>query len=109
MPNDRIGLRLEPDQHTVFAFTVDDEVGGTDGAGWEVGIMLFSPPFFSPGGANDPADPAAGAAGSRSNAHGYHGLRSSSRRLKNRKNVGFWHVHLPEGLCAGFALSPSLC
>lgn len=49
-PNYRIGLRLEPDQHSVFAFTYDDEVGGAYGAGWEVGMMLFSPPFFCLGG-----------------------------------------------------------
>jgi hypothetical protein len=42
----RAGLRWEPNQHAVFALTYDDEFNGSGGAGWEVGIMLFTPPFF---------------------------------------------------------------
>jgi hypothetical protein len=50
-PEYRVGLRLEPNQYAVFALTYDKEFeGGTNGAGWEIGMMLFSPPFFRIGG-----------------------------------------------------------
>jgi hypothetical protein len=46
-PEYRVGWRWEPNQHAVFAVTYDNEFGGTDnGAKWEVGMMLFTPPFF---------------------------------------------------------------
>jgi hypothetical protein len=45
-PEYRVGLRWEPNQHTVFALTYDEEFGGSNGAKWEVGMMLFTPPFF---------------------------------------------------------------
>lgn len=48
-PEYRIGLRLEPNAHAVFALTYDDEFDGNDGAGWEIGMMLFTPPFFGIG------------------------------------------------------------
>lgn len=41
----RGGLRWEPSQYAVFALTYDDEFKGSNGAGWEFGIMLFTPPF----------------------------------------------------------------
>jgi hypothetical protein len=42
----RTGLRWEPSQYSVFAITYDHEFkGGTGGAGWEFGVMLFTPPF----------------------------------------------------------------
>ena len=41
----RAGLRWEPSQYSVFALTYDDEFKGSNGAGWEFGIMLFTPPF----------------------------------------------------------------
>jgi hypothetical protein len=44
-PEYRVGLRWEPSQYAVFALTFDDEFHGTNGAGFEVGVMLFSPPF----------------------------------------------------------------
>jgi hypothetical protein len=50
-PEYRVGLRLEPNQYAVFALTYDEELeGGNNGAGWEIGMMLFSPPFFCIGG-----------------------------------------------------------
>lgn len=46
----RAGLRWEPNAHAVFALTYDQEFeGGDNGAGVEVGMMLFSPPFFGIG------------------------------------------------------------
>lgn len=41
----RVGLRWEPNQYAVFALTYDDEFKGSNGAGFEFGIMLFTPPF----------------------------------------------------------------
>jgi len=41
----RVGLRWEPNQYAVFALTYDDEFKGSNGAGWEFGVMLFTPPF----------------------------------------------------------------
>jgi len=45
----RVGFRWEPNQHAVFALTYDEEFKGGDGAGWEFGMMLFTPPFFQIG------------------------------------------------------------
>ena len=41
--------RWEPNPHAVFALTYDAEFKGGDGAGWEIGMMLFTPPFFQIG------------------------------------------------------------
>jgi hypothetical protein len=46
----RVGLRWEPDQYTNIAVTYDDEFGGNYGGGFEIGLMIFSPPFFCIGG-----------------------------------------------------------
>jgi hypothetical protein len=46
----RIGLRWEPDQYTNIAITYDEEFGGNYGGGFEIGLMIFSPPFFCIGG-----------------------------------------------------------
>jgi hypothetical protein len=51
-PEYKIGLRWEPSQHAVFALTYGQEFTGDKGAGWEFGIMLFSPPFACFGGCN---------------------------------------------------------
>jgi hypothetical protein len=42
----RAGFRWEPNQHVVIALTYDQEFNGTNGAGWELGMMLFTPPFL---------------------------------------------------------------
>ena len=42
----RVGLRWEPDQYTSIAVTYDEEFGGSQGGGFEIGLMLFTPPFF---------------------------------------------------------------
>jgi len=42
----RVGFRWEPNLHAVFAVTYDHEFTGPNGAGVEVGMMLFTPPFF---------------------------------------------------------------
>jgi len=44
-PEYRVGLRWEPSMHAVFALTYDDEFMGTNGAGIEFGVMLFTPSF----------------------------------------------------------------
>jgi hypothetical protein len=49
-PNEyRVGPRWEPGPHVVVALTFDDEFHGDGGAGWEIGVMLFSPPFMCKG------------------------------------------------------------
>jgi hypothetical protein len=45
VPEFKGGLRWEPSQYAVFAFTYGHELPGNHGAGFEFGIMLFSPPF----------------------------------------------------------------
>ena len=50
IPEYKIGPRWEPNQYTVFAVTYRQEAGSTHGAGWQVGIMLFTPPFACIGG-----------------------------------------------------------
>jgi hypothetical protein len=44
-PEYKVGLRWEPNQYSVFALTFGDEFHGTNGAGFEIGVMLFTPPF----------------------------------------------------------------
>ena len=47
----RAGLRWEPDDRTNIALSYNDNFGANNlGAGWEIGIMLFSPPFLCLGG-----------------------------------------------------------
>ncbi|ULQ57779.1 hypothetical protein KJS94_06155 [Flavihumibacter rivuli] len=50
IPEYKIGLRWEPSQFAVFALTYGQEFNGTNGAGFEFGIMLFTPPFACLGG-----------------------------------------------------------
>jgi hypothetical protein len=50
IPEYRVGLRWEPNPYAVFALTYDDEFNGSNGAGVEFGIMLFTPPFACLGG-----------------------------------------------------------
>lgn len=45
IPEFKIGPRYEPSQYAVIAITYGQEFGGTNGARFEVGIMLFTPPF----------------------------------------------------------------
>jgi len=45
-PEFKTGLRWEPSQYAVFAVTYGQEFNGTQGAGFEIGMMLFTPPFF---------------------------------------------------------------
>lgn len=45
IPEYRIGLRWEPNQHVVYALTYDQELHGSRGAGVELGVMFFTPPF----------------------------------------------------------------
>jgi hypothetical protein len=57
IPEYKIGLRWEPNQYMVFAATYGQEFNGKNGAGFEIGMMLFSPPFFCFGGCNDKKKP----------------------------------------------------
>jgi hypothetical protein len=45
VPEFKIGPRWEPSPYSVFALTYGQEMGGNLGAGFEFGIMLFTPPF----------------------------------------------------------------
>lgn len=53
IPEYRIGLRWEPNQYVNFALTYDDEFKGTNGAGFEAGLMVFPPSFFCLKGCKD--------------------------------------------------------
>jgi hypothetical protein len=50
IPEYKIGLRWEPSQYAVFAITYGHEFAGGGGAGFEAGVMLFTPPFACLGG-----------------------------------------------------------
>jgi hypothetical protein len=50
LPEFKVGPRWEPTQYAVFALTYGQELGGNTGAGFEVGVMLFTPPFACLGG-----------------------------------------------------------
>jgi hypothetical protein len=45
IPEYKTGLRWEPSKYAVFALTYGQEFEGDNGAGFEFGIMLFTPPF----------------------------------------------------------------
>jgi hypothetical protein len=42
----KTGLRWEPTQHATFALTYGQEFTSHLGAGWQLGMMLFTPPYF---------------------------------------------------------------
>ncbi len=46
----RVGLRWEPSPYAVLALTYGNEYKGNNGAGFELGVMLFTPPFACLGG-----------------------------------------------------------
>jgi hypothetical protein len=54
IPEYKAGIRWEPNQYSVFALTYGQEFNGTNGAGFEVGVMLFTPPFACLGGCDKP-------------------------------------------------------
>jgi hypothetical protein len=50
IPEYKVGWRWEPSQYVVFALTYGHEFAGDLGAGFEFGIMMFTPPFACFGG-----------------------------------------------------------
>jgi hypothetical protein len=52
-PEFKVGPRYEPSQYATFALTYGQEFGGNEGAGFEFGVMLFTPPFACLGGCGD--------------------------------------------------------
>jgi hypothetical protein len=46
LPEYKIGLRWEPNPNVVLAATYGAEFDGPNGAGFEIGAMLFTPPFL---------------------------------------------------------------
>jgi hypothetical protein len=45
-PEYRVGLRWEPNAHVNIAVTYGAKFNGSPGSGFEIGAMLFSPPFL---------------------------------------------------------------
>jgi len=45
IPEYKAGVRYDPSQYATFALTYGHEFAGSFGAGFEFGIMLFTPPF----------------------------------------------------------------
>lgn len=52
VPEYKFGPRWEPSQYAVFAITYGNEINGSNGAGFELGVMMFTPPFACLGGCN---------------------------------------------------------
>jgi hypothetical protein len=50
IPEFKVGVRWEPSQYATFALTYGQEFAGSNGAGFEFGVMLFTPPFACLGG-----------------------------------------------------------
>jgi hypothetical protein len=46
IPEYRAGVRWEPNQYATFAATYGQEFEGSNGSEFELGMMLFTPPFF---------------------------------------------------------------
>jgi hypothetical protein len=44
-PEYKAGLRWEPNDHANFALTYGGKFDGSHGSGFEIGVMLFTPPF----------------------------------------------------------------
>jgi hypothetical protein len=44
-PEYKIGLRWEPNKYINWAFTYGQEFNGNEGAGFEIGVMIFTPQF----------------------------------------------------------------
>ena len=57
LPEFKIGLRWEPGPFGTFAFTYGQEFKGSNGAGFEFGMMLFTPAFACIGGCGDKKKP----------------------------------------------------
>lgn len=49
-PEFKMGLRWDASKYATFAITYGQEFGGNQGAGLEIGAMLFTPPFAGLGG-----------------------------------------------------------
>lgn len=45
-PEYKVGVRWEPNANSVLALTYGQEFDGDRGAGFEIGVMLFTPPFL---------------------------------------------------------------
>ncbi|MHA4846274.1 hypothetical protein ACX0G7_19000 [Flavitalea antarctica] len=52
----KVGLRWEPSPYAVFALTYGNEISGNNGAGFEFGVMLFTPPFACLAGCGTPKE-----------------------------------------------------
>jgi len=50
IPEFKTGVRYDANKYATFALTYGQEFGGNLGAGFEFGVMLFTPPFASLGG-----------------------------------------------------------
>jgi hypothetical protein len=46
IPEYKVGIRWEPNQYAVLALTYGQEFDGENGAGFEFGMMFFTPPFL---------------------------------------------------------------
>jgi hypothetical protein len=46
IPEYKVGIRWEPNVNSVIALTYGHEFDGDLGAGFEIGVMLFTPPFL---------------------------------------------------------------
>ena len=46
IPEYKVGIRWEPNQYAVLALTYGQEFDGDAGAGFEFGMMFFTPPFL---------------------------------------------------------------
>jgi hypothetical protein len=55
IPEYKTGLRWEPNQYATFAATYGQEFSGENGARFELGMMLFTPPFFCITGCHAPS------------------------------------------------------
>ena len=45
-PEYKIGIRWEPNNTVVPAITYGSELNGNPGPGFEIGVVIFSPPFL---------------------------------------------------------------
>lgn len=56
IPQFKLGIRYEPNDNDVFSITYGQQFNGTQGALFEIGMMIYTPPFLSFGGRHKRVD-----------------------------------------------------
>lgn len=81
-PEFKIGVRWEPSQYFTIAGTYGQEFNGTNGAGFELGVMIFTPQFACIGGCDKSKK-------KKLKKDNYSGKLNYDTRLRSRRGSSF--------------------